>query len=79
MVRRQILLNAVKCLVCEDIVQSTRRHDYRNCFCGNIVAGGGLDYIRRTFITDEYIEMSQIKYFYWEPETRKLTYDELIR
>lgn len=39
--------NAAKCLFCGDELESTHRHDYRACSCGQLVVDGGLDYIRR--------------------------------
>lgn len=38
--------NAVKCLVCEDIIESTYTHDFKYCKCGQTMVDGGLDYQR---------------------------------
>lgn len=46
--RKKILSNKAKCLLCNDIVESTHRHDFRSCSCGNISVDGGLDYLRRS-------------------------------
>jgi hypothetical protein len=40
-------INAVKCLICGDIIQSRHRHDFVTCSCGNISVDGGNDYNRR--------------------------------
>lgn len=44
--RRKILKNAAKCGTCGTIIESTHRHDFVACPCGNFV-DGGLDYLRR--------------------------------
>lgn len=36
----------VKCLVCNDIIQSTHVHDFVRCSCGAIFVDGGSDYLR---------------------------------
>ena len=45
----KIVKNAVKCLKCEDIIESIHRHDYVTCSCGNVSVDGGTDYLRRSF------------------------------
>ena len=44
---RKILRNAAQCLLCNDIVESTFRHDFRYCKCKAMYVDGGKDYIRR--------------------------------
>lgn len=56
--RRAILRNAVKCLTCMDIIESTHRHDFVTCSCWTIdqlltpdkqtgvFVDGGLEYLR---------------------------------
>jgi len=41
-----IVRNAAQCLLCNDIVESTHRHDFQQCSCGNVFVDGGYDYIR---------------------------------
>ena len=62
--------NAVKCLVCNSVLESRHRHDYAQCSCPNEVAtDGGLDY-QRISAKDldlienlcEYIEMTDDEY-----------------
>jgi len=43
----RIVLNAVKCCNCNQVVVSAHRHDFRECECGNIFTDGGHDYTRR--------------------------------
>jgi hypothetical protein len=44
---RKIKRNAARCKLCEQVVESTHRHDFQQCECGAIFTDGGLDYIRR--------------------------------
>lgn len=39
-------VNAIKCPVCEDVVYSRSRHDFRSCRCRGVSIDGGFDYIR---------------------------------
>jgi hypothetical protein len=41
-----LVRNAVQCLNCNDIIESTFRHDYIKCSCGGCAVDGGLDYVR---------------------------------
>jgi hypothetical protein len=41
-----IRINAIKCLICEDIIQSEHRHDFKYCSCGNVFIDGGSWYQR---------------------------------
>ena len=44
--------NAIKCLICNTILESKHRHDYVKCHCPNETAcDGGLDY-QRTLAVD---------------------------
>lgn len=36
--------NRAKCKLCEEIIESTHRHDYVTCKCGEISVDGGNDY-----------------------------------
>jgi len=38
--------NKIKCLKCNDIIQSYYTHDFKKCSCGNIFIDGGNDYLR---------------------------------
>lgn len=44
--RRRIKRNMVKCLICNDIVESKSRHDLKSCRCGETFVDGGLLYVR---------------------------------
>lgn len=45
-----LTVNAMKCLICGDIVYSRARHDFRSCSCGNIYVDRGLDYFRYGYV-----------------------------
>lgn len=36
----------LKCVICNDIIESKYRHDYAECKCGKIFVDGGDDYLR---------------------------------
>ncbi len=42
-----ILKNKAQCALCKDIIESTHRHDFVRCKCGEIFVDGGRDYMRR--------------------------------
>lgn len=41
-----MIVRAVQCKQCKDIIYSRARHDFRTCTCGAIFIDGGFDYIR---------------------------------
>lgn len=43
-----IIRNSVKCLNCDDEIESKHRHDFKFCKCGNIAVDGGKDYFKRS-------------------------------
>lgn len=45
----KLLLNAVQCLSCNEVIISRHRHDFKTCQCGKVSVDGGLDYTRRAF------------------------------
>lgn len=56
---RKILVNAVKCKGCGDIIESKHRHDYVTCSCGMVSVDGGHEYLRRcAYFLEDIIEMS---------------------
>ena len=60
----RIVKNKVKCLKCEDTIESTHVHDFKWCSCGSIAVDGGHEYIKRAFggPLDEgygYLELSE--------------------
>jgi len=43
---RQIVYNAVRCLKCNETIESNHVHDYKHCSCGNAMVDGGMSYER---------------------------------
>lgn len=50
----------IRCLVCEDIIFSEYRHDFKACTCGHCFIDGGKDYLRYGFIDKEFIRFVDI-------------------
>jgi hypothetical protein len=44
---KHLTRNAVQCLNCLDIIESTSVHHFRACACGSVHVDGGLEYLRR--------------------------------
>lgn len=42
-----IVRNSAKCKLCGDEIESTYRHDFVSCSCGEIFVDGGKNYLRR--------------------------------
>jgi hypothetical protein len=38
--------NRAKCLECDEVIESTYRHDFQQCSGGHIFVDGGHDYMR---------------------------------
>lgn len=36
----------IKCLKCGEIIESTYKHHFKECSCGNVFVDGGNDYLR---------------------------------
>jgi hypothetical protein len=53
-----IIRNAVKCLLCGDVIESKHCHDFVRCTCDNVAVDGGKDYLRRIFQTKQYEDLS---------------------
>ena len=47
LIRTIVHTNEAKCLLCNDVIESTNRHDFRSCRCGNLAVDGGHSYLRR--------------------------------
>ena len=58
----KIIVNAIKCNHCGDIIESRYRHEFVTCSCGKCSVDGGHDYLRRCFDDkDDYTEMSVVE------------------
>jgi len=61
MIIEKVLKNAAECPLCHEIIESTHRHDFKRCSCGNIVVDGGLDYLKRMWRDQPPIEKSEVE------------------
>ncbi|NOU98422.1 DUF7695 domain-containing protein [Paenibacillus planticolens] len=41
--------NAIRCLACNDVIESRSQHDFNWCSCGSVAVDGGLMYGKRMF------------------------------
>ena len=63
---KQMIKNAIKCLKCNDIIESKHQHDFKWCECKSVFVDGGLTYRRiggdLSMIEDmsEYIEIDEV-------------------
>jgi len=60
-VSRDILHNRIKCLACNEVIESFTRHDFKFCGCGKIAVDGGKDYLKRVGDLEGYEELSEFK------------------
>jgi hypothetical protein len=44
-----IIRNAMKCLTCDEVIESKHVHDYVRCSCGALAVDGGREYLRRSY------------------------------
>ena len=42
-----IVSNTIKCTLCNDIIYSAHRHDFKSCKCGSVYVDGKIDYLKR--------------------------------
>jgi len=54
-----ILVNKIKCNICQQVIESTHRHDFKECACGAVAVDGGKDYMRRLGEKENYEELSK--------------------
>lgn len=45
--REVVVVNKAQCRLCGDVIESTHRHDFKWCKCGEIAVDGGKAYIKR--------------------------------
>ena len=45
--RTIVVTNKAQCKLCGDVIESTHRHDFKWCKCGEIAVDGGKSYIKR--------------------------------
>ena len=55
-----ITKNVAQCLLCRSIIESSYRHDFKTCSCGNLSVDGGKDYLKRSLVdSTKYQELSE--------------------
>lgn len=52
----EIILNRIRCNICEDVITSHSIHDYKECLCGASIVDGGRAYLKRK--GNSYTELS---------------------
>lgn len=55
---RKIVINKIRCKKCGDVIESTYRHDFKDCKCGAVSVDGGKDYLRRCGNREDWEDMS---------------------
>ena len=66
----KIIANKVHCLKCGDIIESRSRHDFVTCSCGAVSVDGGLDYLRRSFESEDCFEDLSVVETIADPDNR---------
>lgn len=51
--------NRAQCLKCGQVVESSTRHHFNQCQCGNIAVDGGTSYYRRLYKSDQWREVPE--------------------
>ena len=44
-----MIVNAIQCPTCLDVIFSRAQHDFHRCSCGEVAIDGGFDYVRCAF------------------------------
>ena len=57
----KIIVNKIKCKKCNEVIESTHRHDFKFCKCGSVAVDGGLNYLRRCGNREDWEELSEYK------------------
>lgn len=55
----RLIVNAIKCKICGDIIESKSRYDFVSCSCWRCSVDGGLDYARRCGNREHRIELGE--------------------
>ena len=50
-------MGIIKCLKCNDTIESKHRHDFKSCECGQCFVDGGEDYFRYGAVDASQIEI----------------------
>ena len=55
----KITVNKIRCKKCNEVIESTHRHDFKFCKCGSVAVDGGLNYLRRCGNREDWEELSE--------------------
>lgn len=55
----KIVVNKIRCKKCNDVIESTYRHDFKFCRCGSVAVDGGKDYLKRSGNREDWEELSE--------------------
>lgn len=58
MAEQRIAINKAQCGNCGDVIESTSRHDFKRCSCGQMFVDGGKDYLRRGYGSAGFTELT---------------------
>ena len=61
--KERIIINAIQCRHCGEVIESKSVHDFVTCSCGACSVDGGREYLRRCYTTapeKDYIELSEV-------------------
>ena len=57
----KIIRNALQCKLCGEVIESKDRYDFVQCKCGSCAVDGGLDYLRRAYVSEDcFIDLSEV-------------------
>jgi len=56
--KKQLIANRILCLLCDDLIQSKHGHDMQWCNCHSVATDGGLNYLKRTGESFNYVDAS---------------------
>jgi len=71
-----ILKNRAFCLECNTEIESTHRHDFVRCPCGNLAVDGGKDYLKRS--AKDFNKIKDTSIIVEEKTAEELSYDEKL-
>lgn len=57
----KIKRNVIRCLKCNDIIESKTVYDFVTCSCGACSVDGGLQYLRRCGEIEAYEDLSEVE------------------
>ena len=56
---RKLIKNSIKCLLCDEVLESKHVHDFQQCSCESCFIDGGLEYVRIGGAFDHFEDLSE--------------------